>query len=279
MAKAKKSAFVTGLAANKEALKEAAEKERASLADQSEVQQIYKLTKAGDRVSVPCKLVSVKCDTHEDGDKKGLPYVNWVFSPLEAPGKGMLIGNFQPGYDRKTLAVSGSALGWIFQEFQACGFETKSWANDPSELEDAADELDKEKPTVMLSIRASEIRAGKRAGQVAINYSIARLIDDASSQEATGDSEEEDSLGDELDAAMEQEPEAAPEPPPATTKVTKTKAAKKKEFAVGDQVKFNFENDEGEEEVISATIESINGGTLSVTDGTYSYDIGVADVL
>ncbi len=273
MAKAKKSAFVTGLATNKEALKEAAEKERASLADQTEIQQVYKLNKANDRVSVPCKLVSVKCATHEDGDKKGLPYVNWVFSPLEAPGKGMLIGNFQPGYNRKTMAVEGSALGWIFQEFQACGFDTKSWANDPGNIEDAADELDKEKPTVMLSIRASEIKAGKRAGQIAINMGISRLIDNGSSQEATGDSDEEDSLGDELEEAMTKEPE------PVKTQVTKTKVPAKKSFKVGDEIKFNFEDDDGNNEVIEAVIEKVDGLILSVSDGEYSYDIEADDVL
>ncbi len=273
MAKAKKSAFVTGLAANKEALKEAAEKERASLADQTEIQQVYKLTKAGDRVSVPCKLVSVKCATHEDGDKKGLPYVNWVFAPLEAPGKGMLIGNFQPGYSRKTMIVDGAALGWIFQEFQACGFDTKSWANDPSEVEDAAEELDKEKPTIMLSVRASEIKSGKRAGEVAINMGISRLIDDGSSQETKGDSEEEDSLGDELEEAMTKEPE------PVKTQVTKTKAPAKKSYKVGDEIKFKFEDDDGNEETIEAVVEKVDGLTLSVTDGEYSYDIEVDDVL
>jgi hypothetical protein len=276
MAKAKKSAFVSGLASNKEALQKAAETERASLADQSEVQQVYQLNKAGDRVSVPCKLVSVKCATHEDGDKKGLPYVNWVFAPLEAPGKGMLIGNFQPGYNRATLAVDGGALGWIFGEFQACGFDTKSWANDPSEIETAADELDKEKPTIMLSIRAAEIKKGVRAGSVAINYSISRLIEDLdSSQEDTDNSGKEADLGDELDEAMEKEPT----PPPATTKVTKTKATKKKALAVGDTVKFNFENEEGEMEEIAATIEEIKGDDLSVNDGNYNYEIKVADVL
>lgn len=275
MAKAKKSAFVTGLASNKEALKEAAEKERASLADQSEVQQVYKLNKKGDRVSVPCKLVSVKCATHEEGDRKGLPYVNWVFAPLEAPGKGMLIGNYQPAYNRKTMVIDGAALGWIFQEFQACGFDTRSWANDPSELESAAEELDSEKPTIMLSIRASEIKAGKRAGDVAVNYSISRLIDDVSSQETTGDSEEEDSLDDDLEAAMTKEPDPVPE----KTKVTKTKAAKKKSPAVGDSIKFKFEDEDGNQETISATIESIEGETLTVSDGTYTYDIEVSDVL
>ena len=276
MAKAKKSAFVTGLASNKEALKEAAEKERASLVDQSEVQQIFKLNKAGDRVSVICKLVSVKCDTHEDGDKKGLPYVNWVFSPLESPGKGMLIGNFQPAYNRKTLVVDGSALGWIFQEFQACGFDTKSWANDPSELESAADELDQEKPTVMVSIRASEIKSGKRAGSLAINYSISRLVEDVSSQETTDDSDEEDSLEDELEEVMVKEPV---KPAQEKTQVSKTKAPKKKKFEVGDAIKFNFEDDDGNEEVVSATIESVDGNSITVTDGTYSYDITTDDVL
>lgn len=276
MAKAKKSAFVSGLASNKEALQKAAETERASLADQSEVQKVYQLNKAGDRVSVPCKLVSVKCATHEDGDKKGLPYVNWVFAPLEAPGKGMLIGNFQPGYSRTTLAVDGAALGWIFGEFQACGFDTKSWANDSSEIESAADELDKEKPTIMLSIRAAEIKKGSRAGSVAINYSISRLIEDYdSSQEDTDNSDKEETLEEELDKAMEKEPT----PPPATTKVTKTKATKKKALAVGDTVKFNFENEEGEMEVITATIEEIKGEDLSVNDGNYNYEIKVADVL
>lgn len=280
MAKAKKSAFVTGLASNKEALKKAAETERAVLADQSEVKKVYDLNKAGDRVSVPCKLVSVKCDIHETGDNKGLPYVNWVFAPLEAPGKGMLIGNFQPGYNRKTKAIDGDSLGWIFGEFQACGFDTKSWANDPSEIETAAEELDKEKPTVMLSIRANEIKKGDKAGQIAINYSIARLIE--SSQEDLEDSsEDDDSLGDELDEAMTKEPEATPEPEPApaTTKVTKTKATRKKTYKVGDKVKFNFKNEEGEIEEITATIEEIDGDDLKVNDDTYDYDIKVSDVL
>ena len=279
MAKAKKSAFVTGLASNKEALKKAAETERAVLADQSEVAAVYGLDKAGARVSVLCKLVSVKCDIHETGDSKGLPYVNWVFSPLEAPGKGMLIGNFQPGYNRKTKVIDGDSLGWIFGEFQVCGFDTKSWANDPSEIETAAEELDKEKPTVMLSIRANEIKKGERAGQIAINYSIARLIEDASSQENLEDPQEEETLEEELDAAMTKEPEVAPEPPPATTKVTKTKATKKKTFKVGDEVKFNFKNDDDEIEVITASIVEMNGDEIKVSDDQFDYDIKISDVL
>lgn len=279
MAKAKKSAFVTGLASNKEALKKAAETERAVLADQSEVSTVYGLDKAGARVSVPCKLVSVKCDTHETGDNKGLPYVNWVFAPLEAPGKGMLIGNFQPGYNRKTKVIDGDSLGWIFGEFQACGFDTKSWASDPSEIETAAEELDKEKPTVMLSIRANEIKKGERAGQIAINYSIARLIEDASSQENLEDPQEEETLEEELDAAMDKEPEVAPEPPPATTKVTKTKATKKKTYKVGDEVKFNFKNDDDEIEVITASIVEMNGDEIKVSDDQFDYDIKISDVL
>ena len=83
----------------------------------------------------------------------------------------------------------------------------------------------------------------------------------------------------ELDAAMDKEPEVAPEPPPATTKVTKTKATRKKTYKVGDKVKFNFKNEEGEIEEITATIEEINGDDLKVNDDTYDYDIKVSDVL
>jgi hypothetical protein len=130
----------------------------------------------------------------------------------------------------------------------------------------------------MLSIRANEIKKGDKAGQVAINYSIARLIE--SSQEDLEDpQEDEDSLEEELDAAMDPEPEVAPEPPPATTKVTKTKAARKKTYKVGDKVKFNFKNEDGEIEEISATIEEVNGEDLKVNDDTYDYDIKVSDVL
>lgn len=260
----KKSAFVAAVSSNQEALVQAANTERASMADASEVIQVYGLDD-GDRISVPCKLAGVKVSTHEEGDKKGLPYVNWVFAPTTAPGKGMMIGNFQPCYDRKTLQVDGKALGWIFQEFQACGFDTKSWGKDPSQIEDAATELDKEKPNILLSIRCTKLRAGVRSGQLVVNYNISRIVDEQpSSQE-----DQVEDLAEELDEAMEA-------PAPIAAKVSKAKPAKPS-HKVGGKVKFNFVDDDGNEEVLDGTIEAINGDVYSVTDGTYSYELELSD--
>lgn len=278
MAKAKKSAFVSALASSKEALAEAAEKQRNQLTDTSEILKAFNLTKENQRVSLQAQLISVKSATYEDGDNKGLPYVNWLFSPTDAPGKGMTLSNNQPGFDRKTKEISGSALGWIFIEFQACGFDTSSWAGDPSQIEEAATELNKEKPIVMLGLRTALIKTGPRQGQLAVNMSISRILDasDLSSQE-------EPEVEGEVDDEPTIVPAVVPDVEPATT-VTKTKGGRSKApkaYAVGDKVKFEFQEEEGApKEVLTGSITGIDDeGGYEVFDGKYTYNLIVSDFI
>lgn len=263
MAKAPKSAFVATLSAKKNELIKAAQTQRAGgITEASEIVEAYGLDE-GSRITVKCKLLGVKVATHEEGVNKGLPYVSFSYAPVEAPGKGMTFVTYLPCFDRKTKEVSEKAMTWVFQEFQGFGFDTNTWGSDPGQIEVAGSELNKEKPTCMVTLRCSKIQAGARAGELVVNFGINRVVE--------ADAPAPKSLSQELDEAMEAPATAAP---PARKPAAKKAAA----FKVGDKVKFTFSDDDGNEEEVEGDITSVEGDTYQVTDGTYSYDLTAAEM-
>lgn len=263
MAKAPKSAFVATLSAKKNELIKAAQTQRAGgITEASEIVEAYGLDE-GSRITVKCKLLGVKVATHEEGVNKGLPYVSFSYAPVEAPGKGMTFVTYLPCFDRKTKEVSEKAMTWVFQEFQGFGFDTNTWGSDPGQIEVAGSELNKEKPTCMVTLRCSKIQAGARAGELVVNFGINRVVE--------ADAPAPKSLSQELDEAMEAPATAAP---PARKPAAKKAAA----FKVGDKVTFTFADDDGNEEEVEGDITSVEGDTYQVTDGTYSYDLTAAEM-
>lgn len=269
----KRSEVVAALLANKEALAEAATQERTSIADSSEVMEVFNLND-GDRVTIRATLSSCQIKTHKDGDKKGLPYANFLFSPTGEPGKGMLLCNMVPFYDRTSFQITAGALGWVFQEFAACGFDTKSWADDPGLMEDAAKELDLEKPQVMLTLRCSK---GKKKDALYVNMGISRVLDaqQVSSQEEV----EADPVPEQLEEALK-EKEAPVPVAKSEAKVSRSKATKQPAYKVGDAILFNFYEEEGSPaEEVKGTILAVEEGVFKVTDDKFDYDVIPADII
>jgi hypothetical protein len=266
MAKAPKSAFVATLSAKKNELIKAAQSQRAGgITESSEIVEAYGLDE-GSRITVKCKLLGVKVSCHEEGANKGLPYVSFSYAPVEAPGKGMTFVMYLPGYDRKTKEVTEKAMTWIFQEFQGFGFDTRDWGADPSQIETAGAELNKEKPTCMVNLRCSKIQAGARAGELVVNFGINRIVETDAPAPKT--------LSQELDEVME-----APAAKVAETPAPRKPAAKKAAaFKVGDKVIFTFTDEDNNEEEVEGEITGLEGDTYQVTDGTYSYDLTAAEM-
>ncbi len=303
MAKSReKSAFVSSLTPKRDILKEASQAQRTSITDASEVIEAYDL-QDGDRMSIACKLTSCIADVHkEEGDKKGLPFVNFLYAPTEEPGKGMTIGAFFPGYDRRELEITVDSWNWIYREFQGFGFDTAEWSDDPSKVEEAAKELTAEKPLCMVQIRCSKIRSGDRKGELALNYGISRVLDSdeegevettpvvSSSSMAPPKAGNKGKAKETVPTAPEPQEVTIPEPPaPEASAPAKRGRAKKVAnvgFEIGDKVKFKFENDDGEDEIITGTITALSlddasnlpTGDFEITDGTYSYTMAPSDL-
>jgi len=277
MAKAaRKSAFVTAISANKEALAEAAQAERSTIANNDEILAVLGL-KEDESTIVHAKLISVKSEVHPDGTYKGLPFVRWTYQLMSNATKNLVVSNSQPAYNRNSKLIDGKSLSWIFMEFQAYGFETGDWGNQPHLIDESAEELDKEKPEVMLRISCSKIKSGNNVGKLAVNYRVSRVLEQDEAAPGSSQEDSESDLGDELDEAMEAPvtPPAAPEAPTVQSNATVSRSkAKKVKLEVGAKVKFNFVDEDGAESVLDGEIEALNpDGTFEVTDGQFGYTL------
>lgn len=281
MARSTKSAFVQGLASKKSELAEASQVQRTQIADDSELIELYGL-KAGDRRSVESRLVSCTAGVHEEGNYEGLQYVNFLYQIVSGPGRNLMVGNYIPLYDRKTKEVTAKAMEWVYKEFQGFGYDTAEWGGDPEQIEIAANELTKEKTHCYVVLAANQIKTGQRAGNIAVNKYIGRVIADQQDS-----SQEEEVAQEEAPAPPKEEPKAQkpkankkapvqPEPEPEVEDDDNSDAA---EIVVGSKVGFLFIDEESDvSEDVEGTVTAIEGDTAKITDGKYSYDIALEDL-
>ena len=262
----KKSAFVLAGETNKEAIRTASKTVRSSIATNEDIVAAYELQE-GSRVSVICKVVGIKADVHDRGDFEGQPYVNFNFSPVAGTLKNSMISNFMPCYDRKNPAegVCESSMEWIFRELQGLGFETEGWTL--AEVEEAADEVTSEKPTVAVGISCAKIKSGKNRGQLAVNVRINRLIEDT-----------DDGDDDTPEAPVEAPKSSSRKPVEETPEVDSDDADDAPEASeyvptVDDKVLYVYKDD-GEEEELECTVVKVNvrGKTVNLSDGEYGYE-------
>jgi hypothetical protein len=289
MAKAGKSAFVSNLAKNKKVLAASSKTVRTVLIDDAEIIENYDL-RAGDRKTFRVKLVSATCGVHEDGKYEGLPYVNFMYSiQANGPLKGGCVGNYIPGFDRKTLEVTEKAMEWIYRELQGFGYDTSSWGDDPEAIEDAIKELSRDKPSCILLVAVNEIKSGPRQGSLAVNKSLQRVIDSDDVEDDAEEAEEAPAPKKPAgkpapapkQAAKKVEPEVEPEEESEVEAEDDNTESEGAEIAKGDKVKFTFVDEENEtEEEVEGTVEKINeDGTYKVNDGTYFYDVDAEDII
>jgi hypothetical protein len=291
MAKTGKSAFVSNLASNKKALAAASKTTRTVLLDDSEIIEKYDL-RVGDRKVVKTKLVSAKCGVHEDGKYEDLPYVTFTYALDGGPLSGGSISCYIPAFDRKTLEVTEDSMGWVYRELQGFGYDTSKWGDDPTQIEEAISEVNKERPACMLLLAVNEIKNGPRAGTPALNKSLQRVVAAAASSGGDDDGDDEE----EAPAPKKPAPKAdAKKPAAKAQKATKVAPEPEPEdededvagddgellVSEGDTVKFTFEDEEsGDSEEVTGTVEAINeDGTYKVNDGTYLYDVAGEDII
>lgn len=125
-------------------------------------------------------------------------YASFIYTILTGEGKGATPSKpvfFAPGKDEDEDEAFERAMKEIWFEIQHLGYETKGL--DDEDLQKLIDEeINVDKPTVMLQIRGAKSKQGKNAGKMVGYVKALRPIeldsDDEDEEEEEGDEEEED---------------------------------------------------------------------------------------
>jgi hypothetical protein len=171
-----------------------------------------------------------------DNEKESM-VANFTYAILSGKGKGLAPSKsvwFDPQGEEDEDEAFARAMKDIWFEIQHLGYETKG--KDDEDLKEMIEEINKDKPTVMLKIRGSKSKRGENKGKIGGYVNAMRPIE---LDEDDEDDEEEETEEEEEDVKKSKE---------KSSSKTGSKSSKKKEEEEEEDEPEEDEEEEEEEE-------------------------------